>query len=309
MTHPLKDIYQSVTNQIIAALEAGTPPWVCPWQSGAGDLAPANLASGRPYRGINVLLLNLRAMGCGYASNRWLTFQQARSVGAYVRQGEQGTPIVFFKMHEVGARDTEPLANPSSRSEDRKVIPLLRSFTVFNAAQIVDLPEALQPVPLAAPAWNACEVAELILTASQARIRHGGARAFYAPALDVIQLPDRGAFASAEAYYGVALHELTHWSGHPSRCYRVLASRAHIEAYAFEELVAEMGSAFLSNYCGLPGQLQHASYIESWLQALRHDKRLIFTAASQAQRAADYLLPELLASEALAATQGTAVAA
>lgn len=306
MTHPLKDIYQSVTNQIIAALQAGTPPWVCPWQSGAGDLAPTNLASGRPYRGINVLILNLRAMGCGYASNRWMTFQQARSLGAFVRQGEQGTPIVFFKMHEVGSGDAHTLP---SRGEDRKVIPLLRSFTVFNAAQIDDLPEALQPTPLAAPSWNACEVAELILTASQARIRHGGVRAFYAPALDVIQLPERGAFASAEAYYGVALHELTHWSGHASRCNRVLSSRSHIEAYAFEELVAEMGSAFLSNYCGLPGQLQHASYIESWLQALRSDKRLIFTAASLAQKAADYLLPELLASEAVAAWQSTAVAA
>lgn len=105
MTHVLKDVYQSVTNQIIAALEAGTPPWVCPWQGGAGDLAPANLASGRPYRGINVLLLSLRAMGCGYSVNRWMTFQQARSLGALVRQGEQGTPIVFFKMHEVGSGD------------------------------------------------------------------------------------------------------------------------------------------------------------------------------------------------------------
>ncbi|MDR3453979.1 MAG: zincin-like metallopeptidase domain-containing protein [Rhodoferax sp.] len=278
---------------------------------GTWRLAPANLASGRPYRGINVLLLNLRARGGGYGSNRWMTFQQARSLGAYVRQGEQGTPIVFFKMHEVGSGDgsVARVTTPASRGDDRKVIPLLRSFTVFNAAQIVDLPEALQPVSLAAPDWNACEVAELILTASQARIRHGGTRAFYAPAEDVIQLPERGAFASAEAYYGVALHELTHWSGHPSRCNRVLASRSHIEAYAFEELVAEMGSAFLSNYCGLPGQLQHASYIESWLQALRHDKRLIFTAASLAQKAADYLLPELLACKALAASQSTAVAA
>ncbi len=307
MTQPLKDLYQSVTNSIIAALEAGTPPWVCPWQAGAGDLAPANLASGRPYRGINVLLLNLRAMGCGYGSNRWMTFQQARSLGAYVRQGEQGTPIVFFKMHEVGSGDRPVGAQPGR--DDRKVIPLLRSFTVFNAAQIDDLPEALQPTPSAAPDWNACEVAELILAGSQARIRHGGARAFYAPDQDLIQLPERGAFASAEAYYGVALHELTHWSGHPSRCNRVLSSRSHIEAYAFEELVAEMGSAFLTNYCGLPGQLQHASYIESWLQALRHDKRLIFTAASLAQKAADYLLPELLACEALAASQSTAVAA
>lgn len=307
MSHVLKDIYQSVTNQIIAALEAGTQPWVCPWQAGAGDMAPANLASGRPYRGINVLLLNLRAMIGGYSLNRWMTFQQARSLGASVRMGEQGTPIVFFKMHEVGTGDAH--ATYSSRGEDRKVIPLLRSFTVFNAAQIDGLPEVLQPAPQAAPDWNACEVAELILTASQAQIRHGGARAFYAPALDVIQLPERSAFANATDYYGTALHELTHWTGHPERCNRVMSSRAHIEAYAFEELVAEMGSAFLGNYCGLPGQLQHASYIDSWLQALRSDKRLIFTAASQAQKAADYLLPELPATAALAVAQGREVAA
>lgn len=308
MSHALKDIYQSVTNQIIAALEAGTPPWVCPWQAGAGDLAPANLASGRPYRGINVLLLNLRAMGCGYRINRWMTFRQARELGACVRKGEHGTPIVFFKMHEVADRNAA-VATPTKRGEDRKVIPLLRSFTVFNAAQLDDLPDALQPALPAAPDWNACEVAELILTASQAQIRHGGARAFYVPALDVIQLPERNAFANATAYYGTALHELTHWTGHPERCNRVLSSRAHIEAYAFEELVAEMGSAFLGNYCGLPGQLQHASYIDSWLQALRSDKRLIFTAASQAQKAADYLMPELLATPVLAVAQGTEVAA
>ena len=304
MTHVLKDLYQSVTDQIIAALKAGTQPWVCPWQAGAGDLAPANLASGRPYRGINVLLLNLRAMSCGCGTNRWMTFQQACSLGASVRKGEHGTPIVFFKMHEVGTGDAQVTV-------DRKVIPLLRSFTVFNAAQIDGLPEALQPAPQAAPDWNACDVAELILNASQAQIRHGGARAFYAPSLDVIQLPERSAFANATGYYGTALHELTHWTGHPDRCNRVLASRAHIEAYAFEELVAEMGSAFLSNYCGLPGQLQHASYIGSWLEALRSDKRLIFTAASQAQKAADYLLPELptFQAQALAAAQLAEVAA
>ena len=304
MSFALKDIYQSVTNQIIAALEAGTPPWVCPWQAGSGDLAPANLSSGRPYRGINVLLLNLRAMSSGYTANRWMTFQQARGLGACVRKGEEGTPVVFFKMHEVGTGDAQVTV-------DRKVIPLLRSFTVFNAAQIDGLPEALQPAPQAAPIWNACDVAELILHASQAQIRHGGARAFYAPSLDLIQLPERSAFANATAYYGTALHELTHWTGHPQRCNRLLSSRAHIEAYAFEELVAEMGSAFLTNYCGLPGQLQHASYIDSWLQALRSDKRLIFTAASQAQKAADYLLPELptFQAQAVAAAQLAEVAA
>lgn len=293
MSFALKDIYQSVTNQIIAALETGTPPWVCPWQAGSGDLAPANLSSGRPYRGINVLLLNLRAMSAGFSANRWMTFQQARSLGACVRKGEEGTPVVFFKMLE---RDGN-MPSAANHPLGRKVVPLLRTFTVFNTAQIDGLPEALVPIPAAAPKWNACEVAELILLASQADIRHGGSRAFYSPSQDVIQMPGRASFDSADGYYRVALHELTHWSGHPSRCNRVLSSRTHIEAYAFEELVAEMGSAFLMNYAGLSSHVHHASYIESWLQALRNDKRLIFTAASLAQKAADYLLPVPVSSE------------
>ena len=290
MTHTLRDVYQNVTNKIIEALETGTPPWVHPWQSGAGDWCPANLSSGRRYSGVNVLLLNMTAMQCGYSANRWLTYQQARSLGAHVRQGEQGTEVVFFKMHELGAGATE-LA--TGKSEDRKVIPLIRSFTVFNAGQIDDLPEALMPTPVPIHEWEACEAAEAILATSGANIRHGGTKAFYSPSEDRIQMPDRSAFATAADYSRVALHELTHWTGHASRCNRVLSSRVHIEAYAFEELVAEMGSAFLTDHCGLAGQLQHASYIESWLKALKNDKKLIFTAASQAQKAADFLLPRV----------------
>ena len=287
----MKDIYQSITNTIIAALEAGTPPWVCPWQSGPMDHLPANLSSGRRYRGINVLLLNLQAMRFGYSVNRWLTFQQARNLGAQVRKGEHGTEVVFFKLFEVDSQDHAP-ARTTSGDDQRKVIPLLRSFTVFNAAQIDDLPAALIPAPAEVHDWQACDAAEAILLNSGAVLAHGGSRAFYSPTQDRIQLPERTSFTTATGYYQVALHELTHWSGAESRCNRPLLGRQHIEAYAFEELVAEMGSAFLCNHCGLPGVLQHASYIESWLQALRQDKRLIFSAATQAQRAADFLLPQ-----------------
>lgn len=293
MSHPLKDVYASVTHKIIEALEAGTPPWVHPWQSAAGDMVPANLASGRHYRGINVLLLSMQAMQCGYTANRWLTYKQARTLGAHVRKGEQGTEVVLFKMHEFGAGLSEPLATTCGSEDGRKVIPLIRSFTVFNAGQIENLPEALIPVATPVHDWDACTAAEVILATSGACIRHGGSRAFYSLSDDHIQMPDRGAFASAADYSRVALHELTHWTGHADRCNRVLSSRAHIEAYAFEELVAEMGSAFLTDHCGLPGQLQHASYIESWLRALKNDKKLIFTAASQAQKAADFVLPQV----------------
>lgn len=280
------DLYQSVTDRIVAALDAGAPPWICPWSGGPGASAPANLSSGRLYRGINVLLLNFETMLCGYDNNRWLTYRQAQALGAQVRRGEQGTPVVFFKLMELeGAADS---ANARART-DPKVVPLLRSFTVFNAAQVEGLPEELLPPPPSAD-WSPVDEAEAVLTQSGAHLRHGGDRAFYSPVMDLIQMPEQSRFDSASAYYRVALHELTHWSGHQTRCNRPLQGRQHIEAYAFEELVAEIGSAFLCGHCGLPGSLQHASYVQAWLQALRNDRRLIFTAAAQAQKAADYLL-------------------
>lgn len=288
MSHVFTDLYARVTNQIIAALEAGTPPWVCPWTQGHGCALPANLASSRPYRGVNVLLLNLQQMANGYPINRWMTYQQARAIGASVRKGEHGTGIVFFKMLE--RDDTRPAGTDVS---GRKVIPLLRSFTVFNAAQIDGLPDRLAAATATPEGWTPASVAEGLLESSGADIRHGGDRAFYRPADDVIQMPAKAAFPDASSYYNVALHELTHWTGAPDRCNRVLSSRTHIAAYAFEELVAEMGAAFLSSHCHLAGELQHASYIAAWLEALRNDKRLIFTAASLAQKAADFLIGPL----------------
>jgi antirestriction protein ArdC len=179
------------------------------------------------------------------------------------------------------------------------VVPLLRTFTVFNAAQIDGLPPALvAPEVEPCSVWDASATADRILDDSGARIRHGGARAFYLVSEDLIQLPPHSAFANAGDYYATALHELTHWTGHPGRCDRPLGKRHGIDAYAFEELIAEMGAAFLTNHCRLPGKLQHASYIASWLTALRGDKRLIFSAASQAQKAADFLIPQPLTVEA-----------
>lgn len=287
------DLYQSVTDRIVAALDAGTPPWVCPWAHGPGLAAPANLGSGRPYRGINVLLLNLQAARCGYTLNRWLTYRQALALGAQVRRGEQGTPVVFFKMLDVQGQD----AQAAQPEDHRKVVPLLRAFTVFNAAQLEGLPEGLLAAP-APPYWSPVTAADEVLGHSGALIRHGGTQAFYSPVQDCIQLPEPWRFEAAEAYYRVALHELTHWSGHATRCNRPLQSRQHIEAYAFEELVAEIGAAFLCSHCGMPGSLQHASYVQDWLRALRNDRRLIFTAAALAQKASDYLLTGLAQPDA-----------
>ena len=280
------DLYTTVTNQIIAALEAGTPPWVCPWDRSHGSAIPANLTTGRPYRGINVLLLNLQQIVGGYADSRWLTFQQARQLGGHIRRGESGTRIVFFKL-----LDRDDLAASAAPSAARKVIPLLRSFTVFNAAQVDGLPASLTTQAPAPEGWNPVAVADALLSGSGAQIQHGGNRAFYNPSLDLIQLPPLSAFSTSASYYSTALHEVTHWTGHTSRCNRLQSARQHIEAYAFEELVAEMGSAFLNARCGLAGTLHHASYINDWLRALRTDRRLVFSAASMAQKAVDYLIP------------------
>ena len=305
------DLYTEVTNQIITALEAGTTPWVCPWDREHGSLMPTNLTTGRRYRGINVLLLNLRQIAGGFPTNRWLTFQQAHMLGAHVRRGESGTRIVFFKLLErddISAPDGVNVGRFHAANDEpsRKVIPLLRSFTVFNEAQVEGLPAHLTWPPTPQPEGDAHAAAEALLAQSGAVIQHGGSRAFYSPSLDLIQMPPAEFFVSFERYYSTALHELTHWTGHPGRCGRTLANRQHIEAYAFEELVAEMGSAFLSSHCGLQGQLHHASYIASWLEALRNDKRLVFSAASLAQKAVDFLVPELVSVQA---TEGLEVTA
>lgn len=287
----MNDLYQSVTNRIITALEQGTPPWICPWTNRTG--LPSNLATGKPYRGINILMLSIEAQLRGCTDSRWLTLKQANDLGACIRKGEHGTPIVFFKMKEIG--ESAP-ADPGGEDEQKKVIPMLRSYTVFNASQLDFLPErfVLRPTP----AWQPIGEAEQLLYASGAAIRHGGNRAFYSPNEDSITLPPQAWFPNADDYYAVALHELTHWTGHPSRLGRELGRRHGIELYAYEELVAEMGAAFLCAYCGLPGRLEHASYIDSWLDALRRDKRLIFTAAGAAQKAADYVLGETISAPA-----------
>lgn len=293
---PTSDLYQLVTDQIIAALEAGTPPWLCPWNKSNGGTSPANLSTGRPYRGINTLLLNLRAMSHGYPLNRWLTYQQARGLGGHVRRGEAGTQIVFFKMLDID--ETKAGTRAANDEPSRKVVPLLRGFSVFNAAQVEGLPAQLVAPPASDTVWQPIDVAEALLARSGAVIRHGGDHAYYNPSQDYIQLPPAALFPQAGGYYGVALHELTHWTGHPTRCNRPLVGRQHIEAYAFEELVAEMGAAFLCSNCGVRAELQHAGYIASWLKALRDDKRLIFSAASLAQKSADFVLQPLPNTEA-----------
>jgi len=171
-----------------------------------------------------------------------------------------------------------------------RVIPILRTFTVFNTAQIDGLPSGMVEPPPSAPAWSGDEAAELLIEASGADIRHAGFKAYYQPGNDYIQIPPRTAFADASGYYATTLHELVHWTAHPSRLDRQLGGRFGDDAYAAEELIAEMGSAFLCAHCRIDGQLQHAAYVGNWLRVLRNDKRAIFVASAKAQNAADFLL-------------------
>ena len=282
-----QDLYAETTARIVTALERGTAPWVRPW-SQIADALPVNAHTRRPYRGVNFTLLSLEAQVQGFNVNRWLTYRHAQELGGQVRKGEQGTPIVFWQLRRIGVA-AETLPEPDDPPvTPAKVYPLLRAYTVFNVAQIDGLDA--QYTEAQTPAWEPEARAEELLLMSGARFRQGGTRAFYQPASDEIHLPPRAAFGEASGYYNVALHELTHWSGHPSRCHRDLTGRFGDAGYAAEELIAEMGAAYLCAHCRIDGELRHASYLQSWLKVLRSDKRAIFTAAAHAQRAADYLL-------------------
>jgi antirestriction protein ArdC len=277
------DLYAEVTDRIVAALEQGTAPWVCPWRREGESGRPRNGASGHVYRGINTVLTGM----AGFASSRWYTFNQAKRLGGRVRRGEKGTRVVYWKF--IQAKTPE---NGDQEDQVRR-IPLLRSYTVFNAEQ-VGWPDESPHAPGLDDQdpdthLDEHEAAFTLIEATGADIRHGGDRACYSPSADMIRLPAPGRFAQPGDYYATALHELAHWTGHEARLGRDLTGRFGSESYAAEELVAELAAAFLSADLGIPGQLQHAEYIGSWIKVLRADKRAIFTAARHAQEAADFL--------------------
>ncbi len=267
------DIYQQVTDRIVASLEQGTAPWLKPWAEGkCGTMGPFNAATGRPYNGINWLVLG---------SGGWLTFKQAKELGGSVRKGEKGTQIVFWSFPKI--KDTE--------TGEEKVVPFAKGYTVFAVEQCEGLNEAKLKAP--APITAGQTSINVIAAQAGAQVRHGGSKAFYSPSTDHVQMPSIDAFESADAYAGTLAHELVHWTGHQSRCDRQFGKRFGDDAYAFEELVAEIGSAFVCAQTGIPLEgLQHTSYVASWLKVLKNDKRAIFTASSQAKKAAEFLLEQ-----------------
>lgn len=273
------DIYQTVTDNIIAALEVGVKPWSCPWQRVPGMSGlPCNFATGISYSGMNIMLLWCSASKQGFGDSRWMTYKQAQAVGGQVRKGEHGTTAIFYttleKENEYGGIDQ---------------IPMLKTFTVFNVQQIDGLPLTTETVSPEAT-FDPLPKAENLFQKSGANIIEKGQNAFFRPSTDEVWLPERYLFSDAANFYATGLHELVHWSGGKSRLNREIKGKFGSEDYAYEELIAELGSAFLMADLGILGEVQHESYIASWLKALKNDKRYIFKAASAASKAHCYLM-------------------
>lgn len=283
-----QDIYAKITNKIIADLEQGVRPWMKPWNAehAAGRITRPLRCNGIPYQGINIIALWMAATAKGYAAPIWMTYKQASVLGGQVRKGESGELAVYA---DKLVRSEE---NDKGEEVDH-VIPFLKGYTVFNVEQIDGLPA--QYYQLAKPATDPVdrlEFADTFFSTTGAEICHGGNQAYYAVNPDYIQMPPFESFQDAESYYATLAHETTHWTRHPSRLDRDFGrKRWGDEGYAREELVAELGSAFLSADLGLTPEIRddHSSYIESWLQVLKQDKRAIFQAATHAQRAVDFL--------------------
>ena len=289
-------LYDEVTAKIIAQLEAGCFPWAQPWNSvTALPGLPRNAVSGRPYSGVNVLILwGAVIEGC-YPSQDWLTFRQALAAGGCVRKGERGHTIFyadrFTPDDERGGGETQEGGEPRS-------IPFLKRFVVFNAAQCDGLPEQLTADPTPLPPREQHDSAEALIAATGADFRIGGARAFYDVGGDFVQVPPQPAFAHQIDFYRTALHELGHWAGSKERLARDQSGRFGSAAYAREELCAELASAYLCAALGIVPTIRHADYLGSWLAVLRADNRAIFKGASQASKAADFLLAFVRESEA-----------
>jgi antirestriction protein ArdC len=284
------DIHQHITDQIVAAIESGAGEFRLPWHRAAGNIMrPVNIASKKAYRGVNVLALWATAEEKGYSSGTWGTYRQWAEIGAQVRKGEKAAFIVFYKELEYAA-DSE-----TGESETATRL-FARATPVFAAEQVdgyqvpaIDAPPATIITPI--------EQAEAFVAATGAAISHGGGRAFYRPSTDSIQLPPRESFVGtatstpAEGYYSTLCHELTHWTSADARCNRQLGKRFGDQAYAVEELVAELGAAFLCADLGITDEprADHAQYLATWLSVLKADKKAIFTAASKASEAAAFL--------------------
>ena len=286
-TTPPRDIYQKVTAAIINSIETGAGAYRMPWlvRQDKG-FSPVSVGSAKPYRGVNTVVLWAQAQCKGYGSALWGTYQQWQSLGGQVRKGEHGSPVVYWGTYE--AKET------SEDSEGNSRHLFAKGYTVFNLEQVdgCKLPRRFEPK---LSHHERIAHAEEFFVKAGVQIRDGGNRAYYRPSTpEAVYMPGFEQFPDRVDYYSVLAHESTHWTSHASRCDRQLGKRFGDDAYAVEELIAELGSAFTMARLELEltPRADHAQYIQSWLRVLRADKRAIFTAASKAQQAADYLLKQ-----------------
>jgi antirestriction protein ArdC len=281
------DIYERVTSQIIAAIEAGAGEYRMPWHhDGSAITTPVNVTSRKAYRGVNVIALWAAAHAAGYPAGIWGTYRQWQTLGAQVRKGERGHLVVFWKIAD---RHGEAEAQDGDEDRDEPARRLFaRGYTVFNCAQVDGYTPPEMPVLLEA---ERIAHAERFCAALSIDIRHGGSQACYIPSRDHVHMPDFACFRDAVAYYAVLLHECGHASGARHRLDRDLSGRFGSAAYAMEECTVELLSAMICSDLNLSVEPRpdHARYIASWLEVLRSDKRAIFTAASKAQQIADWM--------------------
>lgn len=285
------DIYQKVTDQIIAELEKGHAPWIRPWRDGEPPF-PVNALSGRPYHGINVPLLWNSASQQSFASDRWLTFHQVSGLGGQVRRGEKSSLAVLYLPRQLEETDAEGQPVLDENGEPRmRHFGIIREFRLFNLTQCDGLPQTLYE-PVVRPG-EPVDTAEAIALSSGVTLRHRNqSQAYYKPGADLVMMPQPRQFESTDAYYATLLHELTHATGHASRLNRpgISGPKCTEARYAAEELVAEMGSAFLCAHCGIQARLQHSNYIGYWLDILRQDKHAVIRASGMARSACEWLI-------------------
>jgi antirestriction protein ArdC len=289
-------IYEEVTARVIAEIEQGKLPWIKPW-TGIGLGLPRSAATRKPYSGINILILWDAAMRRGYAAQEWMTLRQCNELGGHIRKGERGTAACYADSF-IPQGERERVAQTG---DDPNRVPFLKRFTVFNIEQCEGLPAHIVQPPAPIPVTELVPAAEAAITGSGATVKHGEQDAMYLPKPDVIFMPLRSKFLTPADYYCTVLHELGHWTAHPTRLNRDLQHRFGSTAYAREELIAELCSAFLCAQFGIAPQVRHADYLANWLALLKDDSRAIFHAASQASKASDFLLNSPVANEGRAA--------
>ena len=276
------DIYQKITESIIASMESAAQ-WQKPWTVSVANGLPVNAVSKKTYRGVNVLTLWATAQDKQYASTEWATYRQWSELGAQVRKGEKATAVVFWSSAK---------SKKESQDGEDKTFLFAKSYSVFNASQVDNYKPADVPVPVSTNARIAA--VDDWFSAIGAVVRHGSNGAFYRPLTDTIDMPDFESFNETGAYYSTLAHEHIHWTSREIRCNRELGKRFGDAQYAVEELIAELGSAFTCAHLGISCEprADHASYLKSWLTVLKNDKRAVFTAASKAQQAVDFLVRE-----------------